>query len=96
MLILAEQRVDTLIAVTAVLVGQLDNRPRQDILVIAYYESAALRRLRLYQLPTDLAGCLVTSHLDLGLAQNMDDLLRLELAFSIGSYFPIPVKVSPH
>ena len=94
MLLLAEQRVETLIAVTAVLFGQLDNHPRQDILVIAHYESAALRRLWLYQLPIELAGFLVTSQLDFGLAQNMDDLLRLELSFSIVSYSPISARVS--
>ena len=94
MLLLAERRVETLIAVTAVLFSQLDNHPRQGILVSAHYESATLHRLRLYQLPIDLAGFLVTSQLDLGLAQSIDDLLRLELSFSIVSYSPISVKVS--
>lgn len=39
------------IAVTAVLAGQLDDRPRQGILVVSYDQPTALRRSWLVQHP---------------------------------------------
>jgi len=47
--VMSKQRGDAPITVTAVLAGQIDNRPCQGILVIARHERAALRRPRLSQ-----------------------------------------------
>jgi hypothetical protein len=49
--LLAEQRCDPTIAVTAIVAGQIDNRSCQCILVIAHDEGAALRRAWLSEDP---------------------------------------------